>query len=132
MSNYFALASSDLRYARFGVYTSNDELDLNMAGYHIHQAIEKILKGMLEMQGLDMEEKKFRTHDLDYLISEVTDESLVPETIRNKMYYISRWHNAPRYNINMRSTRNITEELLLCTESWLTDILMAIDCEKEE
>lgn len=127
MSSYFTLASSDLRYARFGVYASNDELDLNMAGYHIHQAIEKILKGMLEMQGLDMEEKRFRTYDLDYLISQVTDEQDVPECIRTKLYYIARWHNAPRYNINMRSTRKLTEELLLCTEKWLTDILVKID-----
>lgn len=123
MSNYFVLASSDIRYAKFGVYSSNDELDLNMAGYHIHQAIEKILKGILEMQGIDVEEKRFRTHDLDYLIAEVQGEQDVPELIKTKMYYISRWHNAPRYNINMRSVRTTTEELLVCVEGWLGECL---------
>lgn len=123
MSNYFALASSDVRYARFGIYSSNDELDLNMAGYHIHQAIEKILKGMLEMQGTDVEEKRFRTHDLDYLMAEIQDATSIPELIKNKMYYITKWHNAPRYNISMRSVRTTTEELFLCVEKWLEECL---------
>lgn len=126
MSNYFSLASSDLRYARFGIYSSNDELDLNMAGYHIHQAIEKIIKGILEMQGIDVEEKRFRTHDIDYLISEINNTSVVPKLIKEKIYYISRWHNAPRYNINMRSVRSTTEELLLCAEEWLEKCLAEI------
>jgi len=50
MSNYLHLAKSDLKYANFGLANCNDEVEINYAAYHVNQAVEKIIKALLELE----------------------------------------------------------------------------------
>lgn len=67
MSKFFELAQSDLKYAKYGLDNFISGSELNIAAYHLCQALEKILKGYLELEGKDMSLKYYRTHNIDLL-----------------------------------------------------------------
>ena len=123
MSSYLHLAKADLKYAHFGLTQCSDEVDINYAAYHVHQAIEKILKGLLEMSGEDMASRRYRTHDISYLLSRLPDSTYVPPTISQRTFDIMRWVSEPRYNINFRLSKDNVFEVYTDTLHWLESII---------
>ena len=126
MSSYLHLAKADLKYANFGLTEGNDEVDVNYAAYHVHQAIEKIVKGLLELCGEDMARRKYRTHDISYLLSRLPESTYVPPIIAQRTFEIMRWISEPRYNVNFRLSRNHVYEVYVDTLDWLHRIIPPI------
>ncbi|NDL66341.1 HEPN domain-containing protein [Anaerotalea alkaliphila] len=126
MSSFLHLAKADLKYVRFGLQNCDDEIELNYAAYHLHQAIEKLVKASLELAGIDLLDRTFRTHDIDFLISRLPKEVEVPEAIRKNLYKINRWVSEPRYNINFRQSREDVEAIYKAALWWLDGILKDI------
>lgn len=119
MSSYLHLAKADLKYANFGLTQGSDEVDVNYAAYHVHQAIEKITKGLLELQGEDMARRRYRTHDIGFLLSCLDSETYVPPIIAQRTFDIMRWVSEPRYNVNFRLSRDGIYEVYVDTLHWL-------------
>ena len=106
MSNYLQLAKVDLKYANFGLTHSTDEIEINYAAYHVNQSIEKIIKAVIELNGGDLSERKYRTHDISYLLSCLPKTVVVPSIIRDRTFEIMRWVSEPRYNVNFRQSKD--------------------------
>ncbi|MGL6175163.1 MAG: HEPN domain-containing protein [Cellulosilyticaceae bacterium] len=123
MSSFLLLAQSDLAVAHMIMTTMNDELALCKAAYHVQQGVEKILKGLIELNGEDLAgNKKYRTHDIDLLIS-FLDSGSVPEEIEDRAYKITKWATESRYNINYRVSLKEINTVYQIAVSWLDKIL---------
>ncbi|HHX60841.1 MAG TPA: HEPN domain-containing protein [Epulopiscium sp.] len=129
MSSYLHLAKADLKYAHFGLTQGNDEVDINYAAYHVHQAIEKITKGLLELQGEDMARRRYRTHDIGFLLSCLPSEVYIPSIISERTFEIIRWVSEPRYNVNFRLPRGGVYEVYAETLHWLETIIPPVQGE---
>lgn len=127
MSSYLHLAKTDLKYVQFGILGCNDEIGVNYAAYHLHQAIEKIIKACLELAGIDITDRTYKTHDVGYLISKLPDPTIVPDEIRQNVYKINRWVSEPRYNIHFRQALDELESIYRVTLKWLEKILKDLE-----
>ena len=123
MSNYLHLAKSDLKYADFGLKNCTDEVEINYAAYHVNQAIEKIIKALLELNGEDIIDRKYRTHDIGYLLSCLPQSSHIPQIIKDRKFEIMRWVSEPRYNTNFRQSKEDILDVYNATLEWLNKIL---------
>ncbi|NLI88792.1 MAG: HEPN domain-containing protein [Epulopiscium sp.] len=127
MSSYLHLAKADLKYANFGLTQCSDEVDVNYAAYHVHQAIEKILKGLLELNGEDMARRLYRTHDISFLLSKLPASEYVPPIIQERTFEIMRWVSEPRYNVNFRLSKEGVYEVYVDTLDWLHRVIPPIE-----
>lgn len=124
MSNYLQLAKSDLKYAHFGLTHCTDEIEINYAAHHVNQAIEKIIKALLELNGEDLTERKYRTHDISFLLSCLPIEINVPELILQRKFEIMRWVSEPRYNVHFRQCKEDVMSIYTVTLEWLYSIAL--------
>ena len=127
MSNYLHLAKSDLKFANFGLTHCVDEVEINYAAYHVNQAIEKIIKALLELNGIDLADRKYRTHDISYLISCLPQGIEVPNLIVERKFEIIRWVSEPRYNVNFRQSKDDILIIYTVTLEWLNQILISFN-----
>lgn len=123
MSSYLQLAKADLKFANFGIIHCNDEIEINYAAYHLNQAIEKIVKAILELHGEDLSRRKYRTHDISYLLSCLPENVEVPSVIKHMKYEIMRWVSEPRYNVNFRQSKDDIILVYQGTLRWLHTLL---------
>lgn len=75
-------------------HLTGDEIELNLASYHIEQALEKCIKFQLEMQGI----RYNWTHDLSNLVEvseKLSDE--FPIELRAELGLIVAWESKTRY-----------------------------------
>ncbi len=126
MSNYLHLAKSDLKFANFGLTNCTDEVEINYAAYHVNQAIEKIIKALLELSGNDLTDRKYRTHDIGYLISCLPQGTQVPNLIIERKFEIIRWVSEPRYNVSFRQSKEDVLIIYDTTLEWLNQIIMSL------
>lgn len=131
MSSYLHLAKADLKYANFGLTEGNDEVDVNYAAYHVHQAIEKIAKGLLEMNGEDLARRLYRTHDISFLLSRLPATAYVPPIIAERTFEIMRWVSEPRYNVNFRLSKKGVYEVYVDTLDWLHRVIPPVRGDNE-
>lgn len=124
MSNYLHLAKSDLKYANFGLTNCTDEVEINYAAYHVNQAIEKIIKALLELNGNDLTDRKYKTHNISYLISSLPKETQVPNIIVERKFEIIRWVSEPRYNVNFREAKEDILIIYTAAFEWLNQIML--------
>ncbi|MBZ9607538.1 HEPN domain-containing protein [Clostridium estertheticum] len=124
MSNYLHLAKSDLKYANFGLTNCTDEVEINYAAYHVNQAIEKIIKALLELNGNDLTDRKYKTYNISYLISSLPKGTQVPNIIVERKFEIIRWVSEPRYNVNFRESKEDILIIYTATFEWLNQIML--------
>ncbi len=72
---WLEFAAKDLRAAE--VLAEAGELD--SAAYHVQQSIEKALKSVIIFLDLKLSPKRFRTHDIGYLISVLKPHVSIPK-----------------------------------------------------
>lgn len=124
MSNYLHLAKSDLKYANFGLTNCTDEVEINYAAYHVNQAIENIIKALLELNGNDLTDRKYKTHNISYLISSLPKGTQVPNIIVERKFEIIRWVSEPRYNVNFRESKEDILIIYTAAFEWLNQIML--------
>lgn len=107
-------------------------MDVNYAAYHVHQAIEKIAKGLLEMNGEDMARRLYRTHDISFLLSRLPSETYVPPIISERTFDIMRWVSEPRYNVNFRLSKDSVYDVYKDTLHWLHSIIPPMEEEFDQ
>lgn len=127
MSSFLIIAQSDLQVASLIMNTLTDELAICKAAYHVQQAVEKILKGILELSGIDASYKQYRTRDIDLLISFIPKDKEVPEIIQERAFKITKWAVEARYNINYRVSLKELQMVYEACDKWLEGLLKTMN-----
>ena len=103
-------ANADILLAQYAISKegnpANDEYMIDMAAYHVQQAIEKTLKYILRTKaGIDEETKGYKTHDIAYLIAWIEEKTLpIPDGLKSMDDVITEWESASRYGNSYIST----------------------------
>ncbi|MGL5675282.1 MAG: HEPN domain-containing protein [Cellulosilyticaceae bacterium] len=119
MKGLYGLAEADYKFAKMNfeyLKTTSDDMFVNMIAYHIQQAVEKLLKYLIEVKG-----KRYpKTHDITELIDACEPLNItIPEEIINNDVLITKWCTQTRYNINFKASIRKIELLLPVVEEWL-------------
>lgn len=119
MKGLYSLAEADYKFAKMNfeyLKTTSDEMFVNMIAYHIQQAVEKLLKYLIECKG-----KRYpKTHDITELIDVCESIDIdIPQEIIDHDVLISKWCTQTRYNINFKASTRKIEILLPVVEAWL-------------
>ena len=72
-----------------------------LAGYHLQQAAEKLIKIQIYASGISVDHSKMFRHSLDDLISYAISLGIpvsVPSWVNEKKYVITSWEAEGRYN----------------------------------
>ncbi len=106
-------ADADIRVAELLISPqgnpTNDENIIDLAAFHVQQAIEKTLKHVLQTEaGISEGYKGYKTHDLVSLITMVENktEFVVPDALKNIASDVSSWEASSRYGGSYTGTLN--------------------------
>ncbi len=90
-----------------------------LAGYHLQQAAEKMIKIQIYASGAQIDHSKIYRHSLDDLISYAGSlgiSLIVPSWVNEKKYVITGWEADGRYNLHfvvrMDTLKRCYQELL--------------------
>lgn len=119
MKGLYGLAEADYKFAKMNfeyLKATSDDMFVNMIAYHIQQAVEKLIKYLIERKG-----KRYpKTHDITELIDTCEEISIViPQEIIENDVLITKWCTQTRYNINFKASVRKIEMLLPIIEKWL-------------
>lgn len=116
---FIALAKSDLKVARMVLDSATDELVQNIAAYHVEQAVEKIMKGLLvKNNGL-----AGISHNITELSKDLDELDVsYPEWIHDKDDLITSWATTIRYNANFKANHNEIMQIIIDTQKWVDEI----------
>lgn len=114
------LIMADLRVAK-KLILSDNKYDRLIAAYHIQQAIEKTIKLVAVMNGINL-----WGHDIEYLINECDKQGekniYIPELIRSKAGTYTEWEADCRYYPSKVVYKKTLLAAYQCIEEWLKEI----------
>lgn len=106
-------ADADIKLAEFAISPegnpTNDENMIDLAAFHVQQAIEKTLKYILQTEaGMAEGQRGYKTHDLVSLITmvETKTEFVVPDDLKIIASDVSNWEASSRYGGSYSGTLN--------------------------
>ncbi len=119
-------AAANLRSAHvvFG-HADGDEEQLNVAGYHLQQAMEFALKYLLEQNGIEYP----RTHDIDQLIRMGNEAGIglwLPEYLEEHAEMFSQWEARSRYVLGYAIEARKIERALKSIDDYLAVVAQAM------
>lgn len=120
-------AKSDLKVAVLTL-NSGDEYDIQLAAYHIQQAVEKVLKGVVSFYGKDYT----KTHEIASLLRQLPEEqelissNLLADIERNEAL-LSKWERVTRYDDPYLASRRLIQELLGLAQALYTEVESTIE-----
>lgn len=127
MKGLYVLAQTDLRMAKNNlvlIQTIHNQIYLNYIAYHVQQAIEKMLKFQLEMQG----EKYPHTYRIGVLIDECLTLGIdIPELIQDYDVVITEWATGTRYDSSFVTSKRQLLKVMECLEKWFEAIKEQIE-----
>jgi len=110
------IAERDLQISNMIIGTTNDEIMQNMAAYHTQQAIEKIIKHLLNSK----RGYASTDHDIERLAVEAKENSIIiPEWVQENSYEISKWATTIRYNSNFKTNRESIQKYNANIIAWI-------------
>ena len=116
---FLALAKSDLKVATMVIDSATDELVQNIAAYHVEQAVEKIMKGLL------VKNDGFAgiSHNITELSKDLDELSVsYPEWIHDKDDQITSWATTIRYNANFKADHDEIIQIIDDTNKWIKQL----------
>jgi HEPN domain-containing protein len=92
------------------------EIPDDVLGFHMQQAVEKRLKAVLVLHGVEYE----RTHSVSYLTTLIERRGIELPACRERIEELTPWAVAARYDDNFEATldREVVRELLADVRSW--------------
>lgn len=114
-------AAGDLKVAR--KLSPDPEIDEGAVGFHVQQAVEKALKTVLTLEGVDFP----KTHDLEFLVGLASRHSIeVPEEIA-AAGWLTPWAAEFRYDDEPLESldRKVALELAASAVEWCEELLGA-------
>jgi HEPN domain-containing protein len=88
----------------------------DILGFHVQQAVEKRLKAVLALRGIDYD----RTHSIGYLTSVLEHHGIDPPACREQIEELTPWAVAARYEDSFEEVldRVAVQELLSNVRDW--------------
>jgi len=121
-NTYYEKALANFKIAKI-VYSvaSNDEEQLNIAGYHIQQALELAIKHIFVINGMVI----MKTHDIDQLIRQANENNIdlmLPEYIIEQSEAISNWESKTRYILGYALEIHKIDKALQALDEYFTTL----------
>lgn len=127
--NYLERAKDDIYTAKLLLSPvgnpNNDEGKFDIAAYHTQQAAEKGLKFLLhDLYGEDDEDKRFRTHDISFLIrlAESKGSYIIPDELKIISVDLTMWEAQSRYSDSSIAKKNEIQDASEICERFLTSL----------
>lgn len=118
----YGKAAANYKSAKLLIENANgDEEQLNIAGYHLQQAVEQTIKYLLEQDGVEYP----KTHDIEQLarIARESDVNLMlPEYIDDHAEMFSQWEAKARYIIGYAIEKKKLDKALHEVDAYLTKV----------
>lgn len=92
-----------------------------LAGYHLQQAAEKMIKLQIYQSGIPYNNAKMYRHSLDDLMmyaESLNLQLIVPEYINEKKYVITKWETQGRYDMHAVVRLDTLQRAYCEIESW--------------
>jgi Uncharacterized conserved protein related to C-terminal domain of eukaryotic chaperone, SACSIN len=88
----------------------------DILGFHVQQAVEKRLKAVLALRGIDYD----RTHSIGYLTSVLAHHGVDPPDCRERIEELTPWAVAARYEDSFEEVldRVAVQELVSSVRDW--------------
>ena len=110
-------ASKDIWLARVGLNNlTGDEIEYDVIGYHVQQAVEKLMKFILNERGI-----RFRKdHFIEQLVEQFEDNGIeVPDWVEVNSVMITSWATVTRYGESLVVVKGKMIEILDKVDIWL-------------
>lgn len=118
----FDKAAANLLSARILFdHVGDDEEQLNVIGYHLQQALELVLKYLLEQHGVEYP----KTHDIEQLVRMGNDAHVdfhLPEYLEDHTEMFSQWEAKARYVLGYAIEARKVERALREVDAYLADV----------
>jgi HEPN domain-containing protein len=102
-------------------YAGSDEEQLNIIGFHLQQAMELVLKYLLEQNGIEYP----KTHDIDQLVrigNEAQVDFRLPEYLEDHAEMLSQWEAKSRYVLGYAIEARKVERALQVVDDYLAEV----------
>ncbi len=115
----FLIAKADHAIAKLTVSSMQDELSINIAAYHAQQAIEKLMKAMLNLEGVAYP----ATHNISLLIDVAQEKEVhFPDWLDDITFLLNGWATQTRYNASFVASRRDVTRILALIDNWIQEI----------
>ena len=115
----FLIAKADYSIAKLTVSTMQDELSINIAAYHAQQAIEKLMKAMLNLEGIVYP----ATHNISLLLDIAQEKHIpFPAWLDDITFLLNGWATQTRYNASFVAARRDVVRILSLIDGWIQEI----------
>lgn len=126
-SGMLKLAEENIAGSRFHLSRKTD-VAINLAAFDCQQAIEKIVKALVNLSGNRYE----RTHNIDDLIQQVDKSNFqIPEWLLDTGFMLLIWEASARYKATPVTNYRRVEDVLNKTEEWLKEIVTQLQISPE-
>ena len=110
----------DLVNVETNLKNMDDELFVDVAAYHLHQSIEKMMKFHITLTGNDFK----RTHDLKILWGHLDDLGKnPPEWIWENSSILNKYQSETRYGEDLVAIRREVKEFLILAKQYYKEVL---------
>ena len=117
--DYLRRAKVDLLICKKTLNDWQDELEVDIAAYHLQQALEKTLKHQITLQGEDYP----KTHEIKRLWAQLARlNAPPPEWIWEHRQLLTDFAEKTRYGESLIATQREVEEFIILLEAYITDI----------
>jgi HEPN domain-containing protein len=96
-----------------------DEVWVNFALYNITQAVEKLIKSLCALNGIDHDYTHYMQGFADLLIEKGVH---IPELVQESLNDYSRWSTQSRYTASQLVQRRFVEKHIECIDQWMTEV----------
>lgn len=112
----FEISKADTRIARLTLDSLHDELSINIAAYHTQQAIEKMLKFVVNLAGVTYPP----THNLSVLMELAKENNIsYPDWLDDISFVLNAWATQTRYNASFVAAKRDVVKILNWLEAWI-------------
>lgn len=123
---YYGRAIADLSVAKrlINEDVSPRSAVLDLAAYHLQQAVEKSLKHIIPICVMEKDVRRFRTHNIPSLIETVEHAThyRVPRKIKRIAEKLTLWEATARYSSDPVATKDELQAALAAIEPFMFDI----------
>ena len=97
----------------------SDEIWVNFALNNVTQAVEKLIKYLCAINGIDYDFTHYMQGFADCLIEKGV---YIPELIQNSLNDYGKWATQSRYTASQLVQRRFVEEHIKCIDEWMTGV----------
>ena len=96
-----------------------DEVWVNFALFNLTQAVEKLIKCLCALNGIDSDYTHFIQGFADRLVEK---DVYLPEMVQDSLNDYGKWATQSRYSASQLVQRGFVEKHIACVDEWMTGV----------